>query len=99
MRLLHTGTLLFEEFPRNSPLYAILSHTWAKEEVLYQDILSGTASFKPAWNKITKCWFGLCVDRHLLHLGMSLLLTMPCERVVHLPPKTTGSGGHPFWSL
>jgi Heterokaryon incompatibility protein (HET) len=55
MRLLHTGTLLFEEFPRNSPLYAILSHTWANEEVLYQDILSGTASFKPAWNKITKC--------------------------------------------
>ncbi|KAF3047357.1 hypothetical protein E8E11_007658 [Didymella keratinophila] len=38
MRLINTKTLLFEEFDYpETPSYAILSHTWTKNEVLYAD--------------------------------------------------------------
>ncbi|KAI1412805.1 HET-domain-containing protein [Hypoxylon sp. FL1857] len=38
MRLLNTSSLRMEEFFEESlPIYAILSHTWDKEEVSYQD--------------------------------------------------------------
>lgn len=41
MRLLNTDTLAFKEFvdlENDLPAYAILSHTWENEEVLYQDM-------------------------------------------------------------
>jgi hypothetical protein len=39
MRLLRSETLELREFPNHDQLpYAILSHTWASEEVLFQDI-------------------------------------------------------------
>ncbi|KAF5340091.1 hypothetical protein D9758_013177 [Tetrapyrgos nigripes] len=38
MRLLHTKTLKLEEFYTDIPPYAILSHTWEKEEITFQDI-------------------------------------------------------------
>ncbi|KAJ8131546.1 hypothetical protein O1611_g2085 [Lasiodiplodia mahajangana] len=39
MRLLNTSTLRFEEFlGHDRPGYAILSHTWGNEEVLYQNM-------------------------------------------------------------
>jgi len=39
MRLLNTTTLKLEEFPGNRiPKYAILSHTWGNEEVLFSDM-------------------------------------------------------------
>ncbi|KAF5340124.1 hypothetical protein D9758_013180 [Tetrapyrgos nigripes] len=38
MRLLNTKTLKLEEFYADIPPYAILSHTWEKEEVTFQDI-------------------------------------------------------------
>jgi len=39
MRLLNAITLQLEEFPDNAiPKYAILSHTWGRDEVLFQDI-------------------------------------------------------------
>ncbi|KAF5357412.1 hypothetical protein D9758_005959 [Tetrapyrgos nigripes] len=38
MRLLNTKTLKLEEFYADIPRYAILSHTWEKEEVTFQDI-------------------------------------------------------------
>ncbi|KAF5340121.1 hypothetical protein D9758_013179 [Tetrapyrgos nigripes] len=38
MRLLNTKTLRLEEFYSEIPPYAILSHTWEKEEVTFQDI-------------------------------------------------------------
>jgi hypothetical protein len=41
MRLLHTGTLEFETFFGEAPLYAILSHTWEVDEVLYEDARHG----------------------------------------------------------
>ncbi|OCT46825.1 hypothetical protein CLCR_01935 [Cladophialophora carrionii] len=44
MWLLNTTTLRLHEFHSNPPPYAILSHTWGKEEVLFQDL--GTADYK-----------------------------------------------------
>ena len=56
MRLLNASTFGFEEFtPKKVPEYAILSHTWATEEVLYQDILNGTAQAKLGWSKVKQC--------------------------------------------
>ncbi|OCL04269.1 HET-domain-containing protein [Glonium stellatum] len=41
MRLINTKTLELEEMMENEPVeYAILSHTWGKEEVSYQDMLN-----------------------------------------------------------
>lgn len=45
-------------YDRNVPAYAILSHTWSEnpeEEVLYADVISGTACSKSAFNKIQAC--------------------------------------------
>ncbi|GIZ47178.1 hypothetical protein CKM354_001027700 [Cercospora kikuchii] len=61
MRLLRTllggdGRLqLIEAWDERIPPYAILSHTWsttASDEVLYRDILEGTSSQKPAYDKV-----------------------------------------------
>ncbi|KAK1759798.1 heterokaryon incompatibility protein-domain-containing protein [Echria macrotheca] len=42
MRLLHTTTFEFEFFPgQKKPFYAILSHTWEEEEVLFEDARHG----------------------------------------------------------
>jgi hypothetical protein len=38
MRLLNTSTLQLHEFFGKIPGYAILSHTWEKEEVTFQDL-------------------------------------------------------------
>ncbi|KAH6658230.1 heterokaryon incompatibility protein-domain-containing protein [Truncatella angustata] len=45
MRLLNTETLALEFFPgRGKPKYAILSHTWGHEEVLFTDVQNSPAS-------------------------------------------------------
>jgi hypothetical protein len=55
MRLINTSTGAFEEFVgKNIPKYAILSHTWDKEEVSYQDYLGGACSYKKGHEKIMK---------------------------------------------
>ncbi|KAF2825833.1 WD40 repeat-like protein [Ophiobolus disseminans] len=48
---------LVERIGNDIPPYAILSHTWGKDEdeVLYQDILDGIGHTKPAWHKILFC--------------------------------------------
>ncbi|KAK8063243.1 hypothetical protein PG996_007895 [Apiospora saccharicola] len=38
MRLLHSKDLTLKEFVANPPPYAILSHTWEDDEVLFADI-------------------------------------------------------------
>ena len=45
MRLLNTTTLQLETFAseRTRPAYAILSHTWGNEEVLFEDLKAGAA--------------------------------------------------------
>jgi hypothetical protein len=55
MRLLNTTTLKVEEHnPRCIPTYAILSHTWEKEEVTLQDMESGRAKSKAGYPKLVK---------------------------------------------
>jgi len=54
MRLLHTMTLLLEEFYGVLPPYAILSHTWTHDEASFRDIISRElrAMRKQGWLKI-----------------------------------------------
>ncbi|KAB5532530.1 heterokaryon incompatibility protein-domain-containing protein [Coniochaeta sp. 2T2.1] len=56
MRLLHTGTLKFQDFAEsNLPPYAILSHTWDEsEEVSLQDMVSPYQPSKRGYAKITE---------------------------------------------
>ena len=56
MRLLHAQSLELCEFLENvTPPYAILSHTWEKEEVTYQDMQSPAAKLKAGYTKIERC--------------------------------------------
>jgi hypothetical protein len=58
MRLLHTRTLRLETFNGPKfPLYAILSHTWGEDEILFEHFESSndreTKMEKKDWNKIS----------------------------------------------
>jgi hypothetical protein len=59
MRLLRkdsNGQLILSTFFNdNSPPYAILSHTWGDDEVLFDDLRNGTAESKRGYAKIIKC--------------------------------------------
>ncbi|KAJ4286000.1 hypothetical protein N0V88_008151 [Collariella sp. IMI 366227] len=56
MRLLHTTTHQLEHFisQDQAPPYAILSHTWGPDEVIFKDLHSGELSYKlkQGWRKI-----------------------------------------------
>lgn len=60
MRLLSTGPYdlghekleLIEKFGQDIPAYAILSHTWGQEEVLFEHVRSGTANNIEAYSKV-----------------------------------------------
>ena len=53
MRLLRTTDLSLVDFaPDSIPRYAILSHTWGDDEVLYEDIMNGCAREKKACAKV-----------------------------------------------
>ncbi|KAK7446253.1 hypothetical protein VKT23_014458 [Stygiomarasmius scandens] len=53
MRLLNTETYRVEEFNAYIPLYAILSHTWERREVTFQDIQDlNVAKTKSGWSKV-----------------------------------------------
>lgn len=58
MRLLrtiigHSGILEAEQFSgQDRPPYAILSHTWGNEEVLFADVKSPDVSAHPGFHKI-----------------------------------------------
>lgn len=53
MRLLKASTIELVEFPPDRiPPYAILSHTWEAEEVLFTDIQRSTGETKASWNKV-----------------------------------------------
>jgi hypothetical protein len=55
MRLLNTKTLKLESFFDNEiPVYAILSHTWGKEEVAFEDMKTGDAKNKAAYHKLVR---------------------------------------------
>ncbi len=54
MRLLHTKKLHLVEFQgQDIPPYAILSHTWAKKEVSFQDVQQGLAKSRRGYEKLT----------------------------------------------
>lgn len=56
MRLVHSTTLELREFADNKiPAYAILSHTWGKDEVSFQDMQTGAAYTKEGYAKVTLC--------------------------------------------
>ncbi|KAM7183190.1 NACHT domain containing protein [Rhypophila sp. PSN 637] len=59
MRLLErddTGEFRLTDVPNNKvPPYAILSHTWGDEEVLFSDLKNGTAKDKAGYVKIQFC--------------------------------------------
>ena len=55
MRLLDTSTQTLVEFANPPDEYAILSHTWGKEEVTFEDITSDKKYWKDGWDKIVNC--------------------------------------------
>lgn len=56
MRLLNTKTIkLSEFFDADIPKYAILSHTWGKNEVTFQDLDRARAKGSKAYSKIACC--------------------------------------------
>jgi hypothetical protein len=55
MRLLNTSTLELCEFQGRIPDYAILSHTWETEEVLYNDIYRPEKKQMAGYKKIERC--------------------------------------------
>ncbi|KAL4953709.1 hypothetical protein BDW69DRAFT_184217 [Aspergillus filifer] len=53
MRLLDATTFELVEFlPGQLPPYAILSHTWETDEILFEDLIRGIASSKPGFEKL-----------------------------------------------
>jgi hypothetical protein len=56
MRLLHSTTLELREFTETEiPPYAILSHTWGKDEVSFEDMQNGDdAKKKKGYSKIQR---------------------------------------------
>ncbi|KAJ4103953.1 hypothetical protein NW769_009644 [Fusarium oxysporum] len=56
MRLVNTETIQLEFLnDDNVPEYAILSHTWEQEEVLFQDMGRDTAKSKKGYAKLESC--------------------------------------------
>ncbi|KAA8629413.1 hypothetical protein SMACR_08962 [Sordaria macrospora] len=67
MRLLERddtgGIRLTEDLPNDKiPRYAILSHTWGPEEVLFRDMTDGTGKNKAGYAKIRFCGDQACRD-------------------------------------
>ena len=54
MRLLNAKTRTLEDFNTQPPPYAILSHTWGQDEVIFQDLLQNRESseLKAGYQKI-----------------------------------------------
>lgn len=56
MRLINTETIQLEEFEGiQIPNYAILSHRWEREEILFRDIASGAVEGKLGHSKVLEC--------------------------------------------
>jgi hypothetical protein len=56
MRLINVNTFELKEFlGADTPHYAILSHRWEKEEVTFQDLMSGRGKNMLGWKKIEGC--------------------------------------------
>lgn len=77
MRLINTSTRKVEEFWRNVPKYAILSHTWDEKEITLQEMQQLAPEKLPGYEKIDRCckvvakegfeyvWIDTCcIDKH-----------------------------------
>ena len=62
MRLLNTSTLKLVEFYGEIPPFAILSHTWEKEEVTFDDLPQEHAKNMRGYDKISNCCSLACSD-------------------------------------
>ena len=47
--------VLTQHNDKDVPLYAILSHTWGEEEIIFQDVEAGIDKSKAGWKKIDFC--------------------------------------------
>ncbi len=81
MRLLHTTKLELVEFVgEDIPPYAILSHTWAEEEVLFQDVQQGVAQSRRGYEKVAGAC-ALAVEdgfEYIVIMPLSLPATANC---------------------
>jgi hypothetical protein len=72
MRLLRTGPYepghekleLIEEFSQDIPRYAILSHTWGRDEVTFEHVRNGTAHKHEAYGKVISAMKQAALDGH-----------------------------------
>ncbi|MCJ1233245.1 hypothetical protein MMC14_001200 [Varicellaria rhodocarpa] len=65
MRLLKSFTIQLEEFAANKiPAYAILSHTWEDDEVLFTDMERGSVQGKAGYKKIQFACAQAAADGH-----------------------------------
>ena len=55
MKLLNANSITLSDFIGNIPPYAILSHTWEDEEVLYADVVQNTGTEKKGYSKVIAC--------------------------------------------
>ena len=58
MRLLeynNNGEFSLTQIFDDIPLYAILSHTWGPEEVVFRDMMEGNGTSKTGFDKIRFC--------------------------------------------
>jgi hypothetical protein len=63
MRLLNAKSLKLTQFnARDTPPYAILSHTWGSDEVTFQDINAPNPDAKQVSAKIVGCCRQACAD-------------------------------------
>ena len=103
MRLLKIGRCgepsLTEHFVHNTPPYALLPHTWGadNDEVTFDDSANGLGKSKIGCTKIEFCEETrkegpprICLDRRMLHVGTSPVLTVPYKKMVHLSLETMG---------
>jgi len=54
MKLINAITLQIEEFTGDPPSYAILSHTWGEEEVLFTDFLDTAENRYKAFGRLNR---------------------------------------------
>lgn len=65
MRLLNSSTIQLEEFSADGiPAYAILSHTWQEEEVLFMDMERGRAEGMAGYQKLQNSCAQTAADGH-----------------------------------
>lgn len=55
MRLINAATIKLVEFSQEIPEYAILSHTWGRDEISFQEMEAEPDRSKEGFKKIVSC--------------------------------------------